>query len=127
MPSLKRLFRFTFRTRRDVAADVGEEIAFHLDMRVGELVERGWTPEAARREAVRQFGNLKTTANYCRRLDIDKEQGMRLQRYASDLWQDLAYGLRMLYRQPGHSVIALLTIAMGIGATTLVFSVVHAS
>ena len=52
---------------------------------------------------------------------------MRLRRLAPRCWQDLTYGIGMLYRQPGHSAVALLTIALGIGATTLVFSVVHAS
>jgi putative ABC transport system permease protein len=127
MLPLRRLFRFSFRTRGDIAADVREEIAFHLEMRVRELVDRGWPPEAALREARRQFGDVNTTASYCRRLDVEREKGMRLRRYAGDLWQDLAYGARMLYRQPGHSIVALLTIAVGIGATTLVFSVVHAS
>lgn len=127
MLPLRRLFRFSFRTRGDIAADVRDEIAFHLEMRVRELVDRGWPPEAASREARRQFGDVNTTAAYCRRLDVEREKGMRLRRYAGELWQDLAYGVRMLYRQPGHSAVALLTIALGIGATTLVFSVVHAS
>jgi predicted permease len=127
MPRLRRLFRFSIRTRRDIAADVRDEIAFHLDMRVRELMDRGWSRDAAYREAARQFGDVQTTASYCRRLDAGKERGMHVQRYLGELWQDLAYAARMLYRQPGHSTVALLTIAVGIGASTLVFSVIHAS
>jgi putative ABC transport system permease protein len=52
---------------------------------------------------------------------------MRMKRYARELRQDLAYGARLLVRQPGFSLVALLTIALGIGATTLVFGVVHAA
>jgi putative ABC transport system permease protein len=127
VPSFKRLFRFTSRSGREIDADVGEEISFHLEMRVRELVERGWPVDAAQREARRQFGDVKRTATYCRRLDADKESGMRLRRVIDELRQDLLYGWRMLYRQPGASIVALLTIALGIGATTLVFSLVHAS
>ena len=126
MPRLRRLFRFSSRTPRDIDTDVRDEIAFHLEMRVRELVERGWSADAARQEARRQFGDVATTAAYCRRLDADKETGMRFRRRLDELWQDIAYGARMLYRHPGHSAVALLTIALGIGATTLVFSVVHA-
>jgi putative ABC transport system permease protein len=124
---LRRLFRFTWRSRKEIDADVQDEIAFHLEMRVRELVDRGWSADAAEREARRQFGDVTRTAAYCRRLDADKEQGMRLRLPVHELWQDLVYGARMLYRQPGLSAVALLTIALGIGATTLVFSVVHAS
>ena len=127
MPRFARLFRFASRTRRDIARDVRDEIAFHLDMRVGELMDRGWSSDAASREARRQFGDVNTTAAYCRRMDTDKETRMRLRTYLSELWLDGIYGLRMLYRQPAHSAVALLTIAIGIGATTLVFSVVHAA
>ena len=127
MSLFPRLFRFSFRTRKDIAADVSDEIAFHLEMRVRELLDRGWSPDAARREARRQFGDVTTTAAYCRRLDGEREGRLRWRRHAGDLWQDLTYGARMLHRQPAYAAVALLTIAVGIGATTLVFSVVHAS
>src|SRR5690349_15393569 len=125
--ALPRLFRFSFRTPKDVSGDVSEEINFHLEMRVNELIDRGWSPAAARAEAKRQFGDLQATADYCHRLDVDKEHNMWLQTIAGELWQDFTYGLRMLYRQPGHSSVALATIALGVGATTLVFSVIHAT
>jgi putative ABC transport system permease protein len=127
VPRLRRLFRFTSRTRGDIDVDVQDEITFHLEMRVRELIRGGWSRDAAEREARRQFGDVTRTAAYCRRLDVDKESGMRLRRPLDELWQDLVYATRMLYRQPGPSAVALLTIALGIGATTLVFSVVHAS
>jgi putative ABC transport system permease protein len=127
VPRLRRLFRFSSRTHPDIHADVRDEIAFHLEMRVRELVDRGWSVDAARQEASRQFGDEAATAAYCGRLDADKETGMRMRRHFEELWQDVMYGARMLYRQPGHSAVALLTIAVGIGATTLVFSVVHAA
>jgi putative ABC transport system permease protein len=123
----RRLFRFTSRAKSDIDADLQDEIAFHLEMRIRELMARGWTAEAAKREATRQFGDQGQTASYCRRLDADKERGMRFRILVGELWQDLVYGARMFSRQPGLSAVALLTIALGIGATTLVFSVVYAS
>src|SRR5512147_536183 len=127
MRPFRRLFRYSFRSRAEIATDIEDEISFHLEMRVRELVDRGWSTEDAIREARRQFGDVSTTAAYCRGLDTRKERRKRMGGYVGELWQDLVYGVRMLYRQPGHSVVALLTIAVGIGATTLVFSVVQAS
>ena len=123
----KWLFRFSSRNRGDIGKDVADEIAFHLDTRVQELIERGWTPDAARREASRRFGDINMTADYCRRLDEDREKGMRIRGWFDELRQDAIYALRLLYRQPGLSTVALLTIAIGIGAATVVFSVVYAS
>jgi predicted permease len=96
-------------------------------MRARELREQGWPPDAAWREASRQFGDVDATAEYCARLDEEKEHRMRWRQYVRELWQDLTYGVRMLHRVPGHSAVALLTIAIGVGATTVVFSLVHAS
>ena len=127
MPLIRRLFHFSSRTRKEIAVDVRDEIAFHLEMRAKELVDSGWSHEAATAEARRQFGDMNATAAYCRRLGAEKEQRMRVRTYAAELWQDVAYGVRMLHSQTGHSAVALLTIAVGIGAATLVFSVVHAS
>ena len=127
MAFFKRLFRFTSRSSGDIRADVGDEIAFHLEMRTRELVERGWTPEAARREARQQFGSVDTTADYCRRLDEDREQGTRARRRFDELRQDAVYGGRMLRRHPALSAVAILTMGLGIGASTLVYSVFHAA
>jgi predicted permease len=125
MARFRRPFGFPTRTGPDIRADVRDEIAFHLEMRTRELMERGWPADLARAEARRQFGDPDATADYCRRLDADKERGMHLQRYLDELRQDLTHGVRMLARQPALSATLLLTIALGIGATALVFSVVH--
>jgi len=121
----RRLFRFTSRTDREVADDVHDEIEFHLDHRVGELVDQGWPPEQANAEARRQFGDIAGTAAYCRTVDGRKESRMRLRLIVEELAQDAAYGIRTLVRQPELTAIAMLTIALGIGATALVFAVVH--
>ncbi|HXW04627.1 MAG TPA: ABC transporter permease [Vicinamibacterales bacterium] len=127
MPRLPRWFVFPSRSQADIEADVREEIEFHLDMRARKLMDRGWPADRARAEALRQFGDPDSTAHYCRRFDAERERDMRLRRLAEELRQDMMHAARMLRRAPGLSATLLLTIALGIGAATLVFSVVHAA
>src|ERR671910_181602 len=123
----RRLFRFTSRTDDEIERDIREEVAFHLDLRVRELVEAGSSPERAQAEAQRQFGNVDATTAYIRSLDTRKETHMRWRLRAEELQQDLTYGVRMLVRQRGLTAVAVLTIALGVGAAAIVFAVVHAA
>jgi putative ABC transport system permease protein len=122
----RRLFRFSSRTGADIERDIRDEVAFHLELRIQELVDAGATPEAARAEAYRQFGDVAATAAYCRRMDTRKETRVRVWLRAEELRHDLTYAARVLVHQPGLTVVAVLTMAIGIGATALVFAVVHA-
>ena len=123
----RRLFRFTSRTDAEVERDIRDEVAFHLDLRVRELVEAGSSPEQAHAEAQRQFGDVAATAAYIRSLDTRKETRMRWRLWAEELRQDLTFGIRMLARQRGLTTVAVLTIALGVAATAIVFAVVHAA
>ena len=100
------MFRFTSRTSVEIEEDIGDEIAFHVEMQVRDLVDAGWSPDAARAEARRRFGDVRTTATYCRAMDIEKESRMRFRVLWDEFRQDLTYGIRTLVRQRGLTALA---------------------
>ena len=117
-----------WRRRPEVVRDeVDEELRVHLEMRIDELRAAGLSPEEARRQAVRQFGDLEGTRRYCRRQDLDKENRVQRLLFLQDLAQDLTIGLRNLLRVPGLTLTVVVTVGLGIGATTAIFAAVNAA
>ena len=118
------LRRVTPFLRRSAAQDVREELDFHVEMRTRELIAAGRAPEDARAEALRAFGNLAAVSAECTELGDARDRERDRREWLAEVRQDVAYAVRQLVRAPVFSGVAVLTLALGIGATTAIFSAV---
>jgi hypothetical protein len=95
-----------------------EELRSHIEMRAQDNIAAGMRPEQARYEAHKQFGNVALMKEDAREMDIV--------RWLETAAQNFRYAVRMLRRNPGFTAVAILTLALGIGANVATFTVVHA-
>lgn len=118
---MRRLYRALIRPlveRSRLHREVNDEAAFHLQARAADLMKAGLGEDAARRQARLEFGAIETHKD-----DTRQAAGLR---WLSDLGADLRYATRWIRRQPAFALVAVGSLALGIGANTLVFSVVNA-
>ncbi|MEP6691948.1 MAG: permease prefix domain 1-containing protein, partial [Gemmatimonadaceae bacterium] len=112
--------------RASIAEEVDAELAFHIEALTRELMETGQSREAARAEAVRRFGDLREVSDTCRRIGEERERDVQRTEYLSDLRHDITIALRQLARSRGFAATAIVTLALGVGATTAIFSITDA-
>ena len=104
--------------RGSIEQGLDDELRFHVEQQTEKNRRAGMTPDDARRHALLAFGGVEQARERTR--DEFRARGLE------DVWRDLRVGGRALLRAPGFSVIVILTLALGIGATTAIFSVVNA-
>jgi putative ABC transport system permease protein len=107
--------------------EVGEELAFHLEMRTRQLMARGMDAETARATAIRRLGNVDGLKRTCVDLGRKRDRDMRLTQWLEEFRDDVKFAVRQLRRSPAFTLVAATTLALGLGANSAIFALVDAT
>src|SRR5689334_135664 len=110
-----------------VEQEVDEELDFHLEAHARDLIARGMDPNAAHQAARQRLGDLHRLRRTCVQLGRKRDRTMRIAQWLDDLRDDVRFAFRQLMRSPGFTAVAVLTLALGIGANSALFALADAT
>jgi predicted permease len=121
---VRRLFRLPQSYRRRMR-DLDEEIRFHIEAHVAKLIATGVSEEDAHAAALVRFGDVDDLRSYCGAIAARREPARWLREWADELVQNVQYATRQIARAPGFAATVAIILALGVGANTGIFSIVH--
>jgi putative ABC transport system permease protein len=113
--------------RVPIDQEVDNEIAFHIEMRTRELVDKGMDPRIAREMVLARIGDAKRLKRTCRDLGRKRDREMRVTQWLEELRDDVKFAVRQLRMSPAFTLVATLTLALGIGANSAIFALADAT
>lgn len=123
---IRRFLKLGYRSDTQVARDVDDEVSFHLDMKSSDLMQAGVDKAEAERVARERFGNVEHAKRVLRSQESAYERREARANWIQEWSRDAAHTLRQMRRTPGFAALIIATLALGIGATTAIFSAVYA-